>query len=43
MDLDQGGKMIIFESILTALKQASFFEASGAVANIGLSIKWNYH
>jgi hypothetical protein len=39
--LDKGSEMIIFESIFTILKQASFFEAAGAVAKIGLNLKLN--
>jgi hypothetical protein len=33
-DLLYGSKMIIFESILTILKQTLFFEASGGVVKI---------
>ena len=42
-DLDEQSKMIIFESILTTLKLAPFFEAAGAVAEIVLSLKPYHH
>ncbi len=43
-DLNQNGKMIIFESILTTFGASSiFFEAAGAKAKIGLSLKLKHH
>jgi hypothetical protein len=42
-DLDQGSKMIIFESILTTFKASSVFEAAGTLLKIGLRLKLNHH
>jgi hypothetical protein len=41
--LDQGSKMIIFQSILTAFEASSIFEATGVVGKICLSLKLNHH
>ena len=35
--------MIIFKPILAPLEQVSFFEATGAIVEIGSSLKSNYH
>jgi hypothetical protein len=35
--------MIILKQLRTLLKRVSFFEAAGAVAKIGSSLKSNHH
>jgi len=42
-DLDYQSEMIIPSQFRPLLKQASFFEAAGAVAKIGLGLKPNHH
>ena len=37
--LRQTNEMIIFESLLTTFKASIIFEAAGAIAKIGLSLK----
>ena len=43
VDLDWGSEMIIFELSFITFKATSFFEAAGAVAKIGSSLKSIYH